>query len=130
MLHRNIRPFLLHEPYEFGYSKKCCDLIIIKPQHSFYEMEAPPRFELGRKGFADLCLTTWLWRRINKRRKKRLLSMKWSGRRDSNSRRSPWQGDALPLSHSRVLSVKTDNVVPSGGIEPPTQGFSVPCSTD
>ncbi len=25
----------------------------------------------------------------------------WSGRRDSNSRRSPWQGDALPLSHSR-----------------------------
>ncbi len=26
----------------------------------------------------------------------------WSGRRDSNSRRSPWQGDALPLSHSRV----------------------------
>ena len=28
---------------------------------------------------------------------------KWSGRRDSNSRRSPWQGDALPLSHSRIL---------------------------
>ena len=26
----------------------------------------------------------------------------WSGRRDSNSRRSPWQGDALPLSHSRL----------------------------
>ena len=28
--------------------------------------------------------------------------MSWSGRRDSNSRRSPWQGDALPLSHSRI----------------------------
>ena len=27
-------------------------------------MEAPPRFELGHKGFADLCLTTWLWRRF------------------------------------------------------------------
>lgn len=27
-------------------------------------LEAPPRFELGNKGFADLCLTTWLWRRI------------------------------------------------------------------
>ena len=27
-------------------------------------MEATPRFELGNKGFADLCLTTWLWRRI------------------------------------------------------------------
>ena len=24
-------------------------------------VEAPPRFELGRKGFADLCLTAWLW---------------------------------------------------------------------
>ena len=27
----------------------------------------------------------------------------WSGRRDSNPRPSPWQGDALPLSHFRVL---------------------------
>ena len=26
---------------------------------------------------------------------------KWSGKRDSNSRPSPWQGDALPLSHFR-----------------------------
>ncbi len=26
----------------------------------------------------------------------------WSGRRDSNSRPSPWQGDALPLSYFRV----------------------------
>ena len=25
-------------------------------------MEAPPRFELGNQGFADPCLTTWLWR--------------------------------------------------------------------
>ena len=24
-------------------------------------LEAPPRFELGSKGFADLCLTAWLW---------------------------------------------------------------------
>ena len=43
-------------------------------------MEAPPRFELGRKAFAELCLTTWLWRRlINKydkrRRNMRLLSI-------------------------------------------------------
>ena len=28
-----------------------------------FMLEAPPRFELGNKGFADLCLTTWLWRR-------------------------------------------------------------------
>ena len=26
---------------------------------------------------------------------------RWSGRRDSNPRLSPWQGDALPLSHFR-----------------------------
>ena len=25
----------------------------------------------------------------------------WSGKRDSNSRLSPWQGDALPLNYSR-----------------------------
>ena len=29
-----------------------------------FVLEAPPRFELGNKGFADLCLTTWLWRHI------------------------------------------------------------------
>ena len=27
-------------------------------------LEATPRFELGNKGFADLCLTTWLCRRV------------------------------------------------------------------
>src|SRR2546423_13757851 len=27
----------------------------------------------------------------------------WSGRRDLNSRPSPWQGDALPLSYSRFF---------------------------
>ena len=27
----------------------------------------------------------------------------WSGRRDSNSRHLPWQGNALPLSHSRTF---------------------------
>ena len=26
-----------------------------------FRLEAPPGFEPGRKGFADLCLTTWLW---------------------------------------------------------------------
>ena len=63
-------------------------------------LEAPPRFELGNKGFAGLCLTTWLWRHITKDAYS--VFCVWSGRRDSNSRRSPWQGDALPLSHSRI----------------------------
>ncbi|MBP2654077.1 MAG: hypothetical protein H6Q73_1646, partial [Firmicutes bacterium] len=31
---------------------------------AFTELEATPRFELGNKGFADLCLTTWLCRLI------------------------------------------------------------------
>ena len=65
-----------------------------KPAYACRLLEAPPRFELGRKGFADLCLTAWLWCRI------------WSGRRDSNSRHLPWQGNALPLSHSRALPYK------------------------
>ena len=47
-------------------------------------MEATPRLELGNKGFADLCLTTWLCRR------------NWSGLRGSNSLPPPWQGGALP----------------------------------
>ena len=83
-------------------------------------LEAPPRFELGNKGVADLCLTTWPWRRAyilniqdfamqnpeylflaNQETRCASLDL-WSGRRDSNSRRSPWQGDALPLSHSRI----------------------------
>ena len=42
------------------------------------DVEAPPRFELGNKAFAELCLTSWLWRRIikfeDKRRNPRPLS--------------------------------------------------------
>ena len=47
-------------------------------------MEAPGGFEPPHKGFADLCLPTWLWRRT------------WSGLRGSNSLPPPWQGGALP----------------------------------
>ncbi len=32
----------------------------------------------------------------------------WSGRRGSNPRLSPWQGDALPLSHSRIIAFFPD----------------------
>ena len=45
-----------------------------------------------------------------------------SARRESNPRPSPWQGDIVPLYHSRT--------VPRTGIEPVTRGFSVLCSTD
>ena len=61
-------------------------------------LEAPPRFELGVKALQASALPLGYgamnaaFRRI----------LNWSGRRDSNSRHSPWQGDALPLSHSRI----------------------------
>ena len=64
--------------------------------------KVPPGFGPGNEGFADLCLTTWLWHQI-----------KWSGRRDSDSRPPPWQGGALP---TELLP----QMVPWGGIEPPT----------
>ncbi len=46
------------------------------------------RIRTGGKGFADLCLTTWLCRHL-------------SGRRDSNPRPPPWQGGVLPLNYFR-----------------------------
>ncbi len=55
------------------------------------------RIRTGDKGFAVLCLTAWLCR------------LNWSGRRDSNPRPSPWQGDALPLSHFRMPGAETQN---------------------
>ena len=44
--------------------------------------------------FALLCFALLCFAEFPKKQK-------WSGRRDSNSRPSPWQGDALPLSHFR-----------------------------
>ncbi len=38
-------------------------------------------------------------------KKRAMLARFWSGRRDSNPRPSPWQGDALPLSHFRTSPV-------------------------
>src|SRR5437763_15484038 len=55
------------------------------------------RIRTAGAAFAEPCLTTWRRRRLNFR--------KGSGRRGSNPRLSPWQGDALPLSHSRITRV-------------------------
>ncbi len=68
-------------------------------------MEAPPRFELGVKvlqtralplgyGAISACACSY---------KIKDSTDIWSGKRDSNPRHSPWQGDALPLSYSRIF---------------------------
>ena len=48
------------------------------------------RNRTGDKGFADLCLTAWLCRRIQPQ------WLDWSGLRGSNPPPRPWQGRALP----------------------------------
>ena len=65
----------------------------------------------GDKGFADLCLTTWLCR-----------PKTWSGKRDSNPRPPPWQGGALPLSYFRMMAGLA-------GFEPAHHGVKVRCLT-
>jgi hypothetical protein len=37
---------------------------------------------------------------------------RWSGKRDSNSRPSPWQGDALPLSYFRLFKIQEQRLTP------------------
>src|SRR5579863_10343182 len=81
-------------------------------------LEARAGIEPAHKGFADLSLTTWVPRlgraafkiivdllRNRRSQPGNCRRTVWSGRRDLNSRPSPWQGDALPLSYSRLSQV-------------------------
>ena len=54
----------------------------------------------------------------------------WSGRRDSNPRPSPWQGDALPTEPLPPEDPPTRWVVPRARFELATPRFSVACSTN
>ena len=68
-------------------------------------VEAPPRIELGMKvlqtsalplGYGATNIAEYKdWQAT-------IACQRWSGKRDSNSRHLPWQGNALPLSHSRM----------------------------
>ena len=69
-------------------------------------MEAPPRFELGNKGFADLCLTTWLWRHT------------WWLDQESNQGHEDFQSSALPTELSSHITWQRS-----------TLPHSPPCST-
>ena len=48
----------------------------------------------------------------------------WSERRDSNPQHPPWQGGALPLSHSRIFKL-----VQMKGVEPPHRKILDPKSS-
>jgi hypothetical protein len=85
------------------------------------------RIRTGGKGFADLCLTTWLCRR-------------WSGRRDSNPRPPPWQGGVLPLNYFRnnqwilyiyarsmAIMISKHKMGRPTGIEPANVGTTIRC---
>ena len=78
----------------------------------FYKniLEAPPRFELGIKLLQSCALPLGYG------------AIFWSGRRESNPRPSPWQGDALPLSHVRIMAGDI-------GFEPMHDGVKVRCLT-
>ena len=72
--------------------------------------EGDDRIRTGDEGFADPCLTTWPRRQSQTGRSTACRSIFQSGRRDSNSRPSPWQGDVLPLNYTRIdcrLSART-----------------------
>ena len=86
---------------------------------SVFYMEAPPRIELGIKVLQTSALPLGYGAVLNKRRKSEFASfVRWSGRRDSNSRRSPWQGDALPLSHSRINAFGWNRTADTGIFSP------------
>src|SRR5258706_9979414 len=84
-----ITTLMSHGEYQYYYRKK-------DVTRKSRLLGGDERIRTAGAAFAEPCLTTWRRRRKNQR-------VTGSGRRGSNPRLSPWQGDALPLSHSRLL---------------------------
>ena len=71
-------------------------------------LEASPRLELGVRILQTLALplgydAVFNWIGAGLVDAYAIHVRLWSGRRDSDPRLSPWQGDTLPLSHSRRI---------------------------
>ena len=96
--------------YGYHYPRDFKSLASASSATSAYKNGGDTRNRTGDKGFADLCLTSWLCRRLKKgpARKSDLL-LSWSGKRGSNSRPPPWQGGALPLSYFRGNGASEQN---------------------
>ena len=96
------------------------------------DVEAPPRFELGNRGFAVRCLTTWLWRHIDvMRADKGPHNDSFGAGNEARTRYLHLGKVALyRMSYARRYLQESLQVVPPVGIEPTTRGFSVRCSTD
>src|SRR5919206_1591814 len=101
-------------------------------------MKAAVGIEPTNKGFADLCLTTWLRRRKAGMKDEggrmkgsvfilhpSAFILNGSGRRDLNPRLRPWQGRTLPLSYSRTgVFIFQRTPRPCQATAPPGDGVS------
>ena len=94
---------------------------------AFLFLEASPGFEPGNKGFADLCLTAWLWRHgsytIVYAADVKLMPNKNGAGYEARTR-------YLHLGKVALYQMSYARMVPRAGIEPATRGFSVHCSTN
>ena len=97
-----------------------------------FDLEVPPGFGPGNEGFADLCLTTWLWHRINgavdETRTRDLHLGKvalyqlsyyrlWCLGAESNHRHCDFQSHALPTELPRLMAMRK-------GLEPSTSSVT------
>ena len=119
--------------------------MIEKSLDAFIILEAPPGFEPGDKGFADLGLTTWLWRhnggsgrnrtadtrifspllyRLSYRAIFHFFSIKrglspridWLRGQDSNLRPSGYEPDELPTAPPRDINDGAPNQIRTGDL--------------